>query len=63
MAWGSLVLGWFRIAFHFCCVSPREDRCCFLSFISRGAGRCGGLDVECVGMCEKNKVEKKECEE
>ena len=23
MAWGSLVLGWFRIAFHFCCVSPR----------------------------------------
>ena len=57
------MLGWFRIAFHFCCVSPREDRYCFLSFISRGAGRCGGLDVECVGMCEKNKVEKKECEE
>ena len=22
MAWGSLVLGWFRMDFHFCCVSP-----------------------------------------
>ena len=23
MAWGFSVLGWFRMDFHFCCVSPR----------------------------------------
>jgi len=40
-----------------------EDRCCLLGFISRGGGRCGDLDVECVGVHDKDIVEKQECEE
>jgi len=43
--------------------SYEKERCYLLSFPSRGPGRCNCLDVECVGMCEKNKVKKKECEE